>query len=186
VNDHLMQSAKRGDETAWRRLYEATAPAVRGYFRARQVSDPDDLVGQVFLDAARRIGFFKGNEGGFRAWVFTIAHSRWVDEVRRQERLSTTSLYETMDIPADIDVEAEVVAHLRHDDLLGVVDELPPAQRTAVLLRVLGGLSHAEIAEVTGKSITAGKVNYHRGIRTLRTSLSEESSHGAPVETMAM
>ena len=40
-----------------------------------------------------------------------------------------------------------------------------------VLLRVLGDLSHEEIAEVLGKSAMAVRVSYHRGIKALRNAL---------------
>jgi RNA polymerase sigma-70 factor (ECF subfamily) len=46
--------------------------------------DAEDVLGEVCLEVARRIGDFRGDSRGFRAWVFTIARSRRVDETRRR------------------------------------------------------------------------------------------------------
>lgn len=170
-----MDAARAGDESAWRQIYEALAPGVRGYLRARRVADADDLVGDVFLEVARRMGTFKGDLSQFRAWVFVIAHSRYVDAVRAAERRPTSSIEEASE-PVDAhDVEREVVNTLEREALLKVVDSLTPNQRAVVLLRVFGDLSVAETGEALGKSAAAVKVNHHRAVKALKRSLSRGS-----------
>jgi RNA polymerase sigma-70 factor (ECF subfamily) len=173
MDESTIDAARNGDEAAWRVLYEDAAPRVRAYFRSRKAPDPDDLVGTVFLDAARNIGKFQGDVNGFRGWLFTIAHRRWVDEVRRASRQPGAPLAEAPEPVATEQVEHEVLGSVAGEEMLHHVEALPPAQRSIVLLRVLGELSHAEIADVLGKSTVAVKVGYHRAISALRETLAE-------------
>ena len=110
-------------------------------------------------------------EQKFHAWVFTIAHRRWVDAVRAATRRPTSALADVPEPVATHDVERQALASAGGEALLGVVDRLPPTQRSVVLLRVLGGLTHAEIATALGKTQGAVKINYHRGIKALRAYL---------------
>jgi DNA-directed RNA polymerase specialized sigma24 family protein len=73
----LLAAARAGDRGAWREIYDALAPAVLGYVRARGASDPEDLTGEVFVQVVRDLASFEGGAAGFRAWVFTIAHHRF-------------------------------------------------------------------------------------------------------------
>ena len=175
VSNSTIDAARRGDEAAWRALYEDLAPAVAGYFRARRMVDAEDLTGEVFLQVARRIGSFEGDERGFRAWVFSIAHSRYVDAVRALERRPTTSL-EGIDEPvAPSDVEGEALRAALREDLLKAADALAPGQRSVLLLRVFGDLSVAETAEALGKTTMSVKVTLHRAIRSLERELAAGS-----------
>ncbi|MBU1227522.1 MAG: RNA polymerase sigma factor [Actinobacteria bacterium] len=185
VDRGVIAGAKDGDEAAWRELYGSIAPSVRGYFRARRVDDPEDLVGTVFLELARGIDGFVGDEHQFRAWAFTIAHRRWVDEVRAAQRRSTVALDEASDIDSGFEVEQDVMAVFERESLLRHIDGLSSAQRSVVLLKVLGDFSHVEIADVLGKTVTAVRVNYHRALKALRMSMepidAPHSSHSITV-----
>jgi RNA polymerase sigma-70 factor (ECF subfamily) len=50
---------------------------------------------------------------------------------------------------------------------------LPEKQRLAVQLRIDEGLSFREVAEASGSTEGAARVNYHHGIRKLREMLEE-------------
>ena len=57
-----------------------------GYLRANGAPDPEDVLSEAFLQVARDIGGFEGDQESFRAWVFTIAHHRLIDARRRSAR----------------------------------------------------------------------------------------------------
>ncbi len=67
----------------------------------------------------------------------------------------------------------------RHDPTQGValvraLDQLPTDQRAVVVLKVIEGYSHGEIAELLGISRNASEVRLHRGMRRLRRLLEDE------------
>lgn len=164
--------ARAGNEQAWVCLYHRLAPQVRGYFAARGMGQPDDLTSEVFLEVARRIGRFEGDDAAFRTWVFTIAHSRLVDDIRRSQRRGEDApLERAAGVAASDDVEGEVMARLRREELMGLLDGLSDGQRDVVLLRVLGGLSVAEVAAVLHRTVSGVKVLHHRAVKAVRQRL---------------
>ena len=82
----MFAAAQLGAEWAWTALYRDLVPSVRGYVRARGAAEPDDVVGEVFLQVVRDLGRFDGGEREFRTWLFTIAHHRLLDARRRAVR----------------------------------------------------------------------------------------------------
>ena len=61
-------------------------PAVTGYLRLHGAVEPDDLASETFIGVFTGLAGFSGDEGALRAWVFTIAHRRLVDDWRRRSR----------------------------------------------------------------------------------------------------
>src|SRR5215210_896941 len=84
--DGLLAAARGGDESAWAEIWRDLSPAVLGYLRGSSLSDPEDALGEAFLQAARDLHKFDGDWQGFRGWVFTIAHHRLIDARRRDQR----------------------------------------------------------------------------------------------------
>lgn len=169
----LLRRAKRGDETAWTTLYEWLAPQVIGFLRSTRLRDPEDVLGDVFLEVARRVETFKGDAIGFRAWVFTIARAKRVDDIRRrtirpEDRLDTG---EHAVLPARDDVEWEVLASLATSEIETLLSVLTTAQAEVVALKALAGLTAREIGEVTDRSTGAVEQLYHRAIARLHATV---------------
>lgn len=83
----VLQAARLGAEWAWRALHRNLAPSIIGYLDTRGASDPEDLAGEVFfLRLFRDLPRFEGGEGEFRAFAFTIARHRLIDERRCRSR----------------------------------------------------------------------------------------------------
>lgn len=170
VFDSLLGAARTGADWAWRKIYEDLAPRLHSYLRLRGAEDPEGLVGEVFLEAARSISSFEGDERGFRSWLFTMAHSRLIDERRSKERRKTvpTDVSALTDIADNQDVEADVMGRLGSERLARLFAVLTPDQRDVLTLRIIADLSVAETALVLGKSPGSVKVLQHRGLRRLK------------------
>jgi len=54
-------------------VYKQLAPAVFGYMRAQRVPDAEDVAGEVFLQVARDLHRFSGDDDDLRRWVLTLA-----------------------------------------------------------------------------------------------------------------
>jgi RNA polymerase sigma-70 factor (ECF subfamily) len=168
--ESVLAAAQLGAEWAWRDIYESTAPGVRSYLSFRGAVDPDGLVGDVFLAAAKGIGSFEGDEENFRSWVFSIAHARLVDERRKRERRRTepTDSSDLELIPDMVDVETVVFGRLGSERLVELFLVLSPDQRDVLTLRIIADLSLKETASILGKRVGAVKVLQHRGVSRLR------------------
>lgn len=169
----VLAAAQTGVEWAWTRLYESVAGKVIGYLRLRGAHEPEDLLGEVFVQVARNIKTFEGTEQGFRSWVFTVAHHRLIDERRYRSRRSTEPSEDIQESASGGDVEEEALALLGESRVRALLCGLSPDQRDVLLLRVLGDLSVAEIAAALDKTPGAVKALHHRGVTALRAAFSE-------------
>ena len=167
IGHDRLARARVGDEDAWRSIYEDLAGTVTGYLAGLGISDAEDLAGEVFLQVARDIHKFEGDESSFRSWVFVIAHRRAIDWRRAMSRRPAT-----VDRPfpemAGGDVEDEAMERVQTDRLLHLIDHLSDDQRQVIALRVIADLSLEETATVVRKSVGAVKALQHRALRTMR------------------
>jgi len=157
--------ARDGDEAAYHRALTLIAGRLRGYFARRLQAWPDeveDLVQETLLalhvhratcDPAAPVS----------AWVHAIARHKLVDLWRRHGRRE--ALHEPLD---DEMLESSLVDErpARHDIAM-LLAELPEAQRRAIELTKIEGLSVAEASARTGASVAAVKVQVHRGLKKL-------------------
>ncbi len=163
------EAARAGERDALAQLWRTHQAPLLRYFRARRMVSPEDVASQVWIDVARSIERFDGGADDFRRWLFTIAHRRSVDEVRRAVRHAGAPGSAVEDAPP-ADVE-----HERNDALDRAIDmmsSLPDDQAEAVMLRVVNDLSITEVAAVMGISEGNVRVLVHRGVTRLRRKLS--------------
>jgi RNA polymerase sigma factor (sigma-70 family) len=174
----VLSGARAGADWALEALYRDLAPGVLGYFRGQGVPDPEDLASEVFVGIVRNIASFEGDERAFRTWVFSIAHHRLVDHRRRRSRrheLLTDPAELTGPAAADLVGEPEYELEERIPGPAAVaVLNLPPDQRSVVLLRVVADLSVAEVSSILGKSEGAVKALQRRALRRLARELEGE------------
>jgi RNA polymerase sigma factor (sigma-70 family) len=171
----VLSAARAGADWAWAEIYGELSPAVLGYLRARRAADPEDLLGEVFLQVVRDLPRFDGDESAFRAWVFTIAHHRLLDALRRQRRRprldpdATVAEY-TLGIG---DSEEEALASLADQETAALIARLSPDQQSVLLLRILGDFTVDQVAQVIGKRPNAVKALQRRGLAALRRQIEE-------------
>ncbi len=99
------------------------------------------------------------------AWVHAIARHKLVDLWRRRGRRE--SLHDSLDEMDDASHPVATQEGLAHRDIERLLRQLPVAQRDAIVMIKIEGLSVAEASARTGVSISALKVQVHRGLKRL-------------------
>jgi len=170
----LLSAARRGDGWAFDELFRDWNAPVTGFVRARGVGDVDGVVNDVFLRAFAAIGSFDGDESGFRAWLFTIARNRVIDEARRVGRApSKTGLHAAAAVAGgDVVVDAE--RRFGDDRVVALLGLLTDEQREVLTLRFVADLTIDQIAEATGRRRGAVKQLQRRALRRLERALESE------------
>lgn len=178
----VLTLAQGGDGRAFEQLFEALNRRVHAFVRVRGAVDSEALVNDVFLRVFTNLGGFDGNEVQFRAWVFTIARNKLIDEGRRgQRRVMETSMEAAMESGDEVgsgvgDVEAEALSSLGNGWVAAQLDALTVEQREVVVLRIVADLTIEAIAVVLGKRVGAVKALQRRAFRTLARNLEREAA----------
>ncbi len=172
--DEVLADARTGGVAAWRALLDDLQGPLLGFARGRGVDDPDDVLGETLLDVARGLDRFAGDESGFRAWVFTIAHRRVVDAQRRNHRRPSTPLPDDQLAPlvealhAGDDVMADVVARMDASrELEALLAHLTDEQREVLVLRFVADLDATTVGQVTGRTTNAVAAMTRRALARL-------------------
>lgn len=125
----------------------------------------EDLMQDTFAKATRSLAGYRG--GNPRSWLFSIARSVFIDDVRKRRP-------EPTEVLADPGTSDPDLAEL--DAIQRALATLPERQRTALLLADHAGLPYAEIAEALDATPGAVKVLIHRARINFRKSYREVSS----------
>jgi RNA polymerase sigma-70 factor, ECF subfamily len=163
----LWLRAQSGDEAAYRICLERIAARVRGFLQRRMQSLPDDvedLVQETLLALHLQRGSYDPSVP-LSAWVLAIARHKLVDLWRRRGRRE--ALHDPIDEADDAALAFVAEAGEARRDLGQLLLTLPEAQRQAIVLTKVEGLSVAEAARQTGASESAIKVQVHRGLKRL-------------------
>ncbi len=170
--EFLVTAAQAGCPTSFELLYRQLAGQVVAYLRWHRASDPDGLTNDVFAQVHRTLRGFKGDEAGFRSWLFTIAHHRMIDDRRRAARQPRLQGDAGIDERVGWgDVEEDAFAAMAADRVRDLLAVLSPDQRNVVLLRIVADLPVEEVAGMLGKRDGAVKALQHRALATLRRHL---------------
>jgi RNA polymerase sigma-70 factor (ECF subfamily) len=174
LSDSDVERACTGDPAAVEGIYRQLAPRVQRYLWGRGSDDPEGLTNDVFLALIPRLGSLEGGADGLVRLTFSIAHARYVDEVRRRVRRPAHVPFEhDHDRRTSPGPETEVLGSLAASGSLKLLDGLGEAQRDVIVLRVLGDLSLEQTAGAIGRSVGAVKQLQRRGLLALRAMLEE-------------
>jgi RNA polymerase sigma factor (sigma-70 family) len=159
--DGLMAAAQDGHGGAYRRLLSEVSDWLHRYFRRRLPhGDIDDAVQETLLAIHRRRHTYDPRYP-FRPWLAAIAKNKWIDQLRSMGRRPTEELSDNLAVG---DHEAAVTSA---SVLSSLLEELRPAQAQVIVLVKLQGYSIEEASRETGQSVSAVKMNIHRGLARL-------------------
>lgn len=166
TDEELMDRFVQGEAAAFDALFSRHASSLRRYLQRMCGSSAvaDDLTQTTFVSMVKGRGrFTRGSK--VKPWLYAIATNAARDW-RRRTRFEAVS--------ADGQLpEAEAEPGMERDPGLEkavkqALDQLPVAQREAIVLHRYEGLSFAEIAAGAGVTESAVKVRAHRGYERLR------------------
>ena len=171
----LLLRGLAGEEAAHRAFLTEAAALLRGFFRNRLRSAPEDaedLVQETLLALHTRRDTYDP-EQPLTAWMYAIARYRLIDHIRRERRRGAHNSLDDLDI-GDSDPEYEASDARR--DVAALLEKLPPKQQTAIRLIKLEEKSVKEAAALTGFSESDIKISVHRGLKTLARLLADEAA----------
>jgi signal transduction histidine kinase/DNA-directed RNA polymerase specialized sigma24 family protein len=156
----VLAAAQMGLEWPVAALCREFHPKVLRYLRAHLPDRAEELASETWSDIASALPTFEGNETAFRRWVFAAARRRLL-EAREMSGSARSTLESEQD--DDVSVERRAV-----DAALARISTLAPQQADVLLLRALGDLDVAEVAEIRGDPLDLAHVTEVEGLKRLR------------------
>ncbi len=160
----------RGEASAYESLYHKYAPKMLVVCK-RYVSDYEDakdLLQEGFMKVFQELHRFR-NEGSFEGWIrrimVNIALEHYKKIVKPNHNLEDISLLNDYTQPVD---NQDIESQLSAEELLLLVQTLPPAYRMVFNLYVFEGLKHHEIAKQLGIGEGTSKSNLQDARRILQ------------------
>lgn len=186
----LVRAAQGGDREAFARLYRDYAPGVSRFVSRRFAGDPglvEDLTSETFLRAWRRINTVHDQGRDVGAWLTTIA-GNLVKDHYKAARTRYEQVSENVSEPrggravaggeANTDPQTQVLGGFDRDaaavTVRAALAGLTPGQRQVIEMYDLGlERDLSAVAERVGRHVGAVKVLRHRGLRSMRNTLTD-------------
>ena len=129
----------------------------------------EDVLVMAFTKVFERIGQFKG-DGSFEGWIRRITVNEALTSLRKTRVMMVETDLEYADREPDYNAIAD---HLEAEDLLKMIEKLPPGYRIVFNLYAIDGYSHKEIADQLGISENTSKSQLSRARMYLQKLLLE-------------
>jgi RNA polymerase sigma-70 factor (ECF subfamily) len=165
----LVARLRAGDRAAFDDLVRTYEEPIRRLVQ-RYVAAPEDakdVAQRTFIRVFERFDSFRG-ESRFRTWLYRVAVNAALDHTRRQRHGETVPVEDDVAFTNSLGTEKLVAAEVWRK-VHARLAELPPKQRLVVELRAFHELSFDEIAAIVGSSEDSAKMNYHHGVKRLRS-----------------
>jgi RNA polymerase sigma-70 factor, ECF subfamily len=167
--EHVLRAARSGDDVAFVKLWRCLQPELLWFFTILAPDAAEELATETWLQVVRGVGQFEGDESAFRAWLFTIAHTKVVDwwqcsSTKADIQSSDLSLAEDSATARDVSSRS----------VMALVAALPADQGEAIVLRVVAGLEVDQVEAIMGKRPGTVRALTHHGLRQLARALGPE------------
>lgn len=170
MDDSLLVSrAQQGDVGSFERLVHVHAGAIFSFLYRflPNPQDVQDLTQIVFLKAFQNLSQFDGSKGKFRSWLFRMAATSSLDELKKRESESVRE-----NVAAEIQKESQ--RHKTAEDRMVIesvkqaISALTSIERQVILLFYYHDLSYQEIADTLDIPLGTVKSRMHNAIARMR------------------
>lgn len=163
----LLALVQRGDEQAMASLFDRYSKVVYSV-ALRVLRDPasaEDVLQEIFMQIWRSPDGFIATRGSLGGWLAVVSRNRSIDALRRKRPTESVDDI-ALSSPYNLSEEAErniMIARARE-----VIVLLPTEQRKTLEMAFFDGLTHSEIAEMTGDPLGTVKTRIRSALLSLR------------------
>ena len=147
---------------------------------ARDSSEAEDILQEGFLRVFTKIRQFEF-KGSFEGWMRRIMVNTALEKFRKNDRLYPV---EEMSIYEATNWVDETISSITADDLLRIIQELPPRYRMVFNLYVFEGMKHKEIAELLHISEGTSKSNLYDARMILQREIKKLDSSPSKIASL--
>ena len=163
----LLALVQSGDERAMASLFDRYSKVVYSV-ALRVLRDPpaaEDVLQEVFMQIWRNPVSFTAARGSLGGWLAIVSRNRAIDTLRRKP--PTTSV-DDIALASPYNLADHAERNSLMDRARSVIVELPTEQRKTLEMAFFDGLTHSEIAEITGDPLGTVKTRIRSALLMLR------------------
>jgi RNA polymerase sigma-70 factor (ECF subfamily) len=166
----LLARVQRGDEQAMASLFDRYSKVVYSV-ALRVLRDPaaaEDVLQEIFMQVWRKPEGFSATRGSLGGWLAVVARNRSIDYLRRRR---PTEAVEDVALASPYNLGEESERNLMTEKARSLIVQLPQEQRKTLEMAFFDGLTHSEIAEMTGEPLGTVKTRIRSALQALRKGL---------------
>ena len=163
----LLLLVQKGDEYAMASLFDRYSKIVYSV-ALRVLRDPasaEDVLQEIFMQIWRNPDCFIATRGSLGGWLAVVSRNRAIDALRRKR---PTEQVDDMALASPYNLADEAERNSMMEKARSVIHLLPTEQRKALEMAFFDGLTHSEIAEMTGDPLGTVKTRIRSALMTLR------------------
>lgn len=171
----ILQGCVRGERSSQKDLYTVLyryGMSICLKF-SKNEEEAKEIAHDAFMKIYTKLGMYR-YEQSFKSWVRRIFINSAIDYYRKNHKYH--NVIDISEIPIEA-VQASAPEILAHQDILQMVQKLPPSYRLVFTLFVVEGYKHQEIADKLGIGVGTSKSNLAKARMKLRTMLNAENNH---------
>jgi len=163
----LLERVTRGDERAMAVLFDRYSKIVYSVSLRvlRDTAAAEDVMQEIFMQIWRNPNSFVAAKGSLGGWLSVVARNRSIDTLRRKR---PSEQVEELNLASAFNLADDSERNLLMERARAAVVLLPPEQRKTLEMAFFDGLTHAEIAEMTGDPLGTVKTRIRSALLTLR------------------
>jgi len=131
----------------------------------RDPASAEDVLQEIFMQVWRNPEQFVAVRGSFGAWLTVVTRNRSIDALRRKKPGETI---DDIQLASPYDLASEAERNTMAEQARIVIQRLPADQRKTLEMAFFDGLTHSEIAEITGDPLGTVKTRIRSALLTLR------------------
>ncbi len=163
----LLGLVRKGDEPAMASLFDRYSKIVYSV-ALRVLRDPaaaEDVLQEIFMQIWRNPDGFVATRGSLGGWLAVVSRNRSIDALRRKRPADSI---DEMELASKYNLAEEAERNHMMEKARGVIGQLPAEQRKTLEMAFFDGLTHSEIAEMTGDPLGTVKTRIRSALTTLR------------------
>ena len=169
----LVKACLEGNREAQRTLYESLSPKMfpvcLRYMGSRE--EAEDVLQEGFVTLFSKLDSYSG-KGSFEGWARKIFVNTALMQLRKNDVLK-----ESEDLEGAWDISSQdptIIQNIGYQELLEIIESLPPGFRTVFNMYVIEGYSHKEIGEALGISENTSRSQLQRARMILQKKILEK------------
>lgn len=166
--DGCLANNRRAQEALYRQFYGFAMTIALRY--SRDEADAADIMSHAFVKIFKSLHTFDASKGSLHAWIKRIVVNEGLDHIKARGRFSESVEVETV---AEPEIRGNVLDEMGAEEIMKLIQKLPPATHAVFVLYAVEGYNHREIAEKLGISEGTSKWHLSEARKTLQKQILE-------------